>query len=510
MKERKRSGNSILRCVFVALSLLFQVGWMLLLILKLNEHSAWISLLTSVLALVLVLKLYSKHTTSAMKTPWIMLILVFPVMGLSLYLMIVIFGDLGSDGRRLKKVQEQLRPFLAQQGDVREPLDRAGDVAANQFRYLCNHAGSPVYTDTGTQYYGNAADAFAALKADLEDAKHFIFMEYFIVSDTSSFREIQQILVRKAKQGVEVRLMYDDIGSVGYVNLSFAKKLNEQGIRCRVFNPAVPVLNVFLNHRDHRKITVIDGRVGYTGGFNLSDEYFDRTRPYGKWKDTGLRLEGGAVRSLTASFLEIWNIHSREQEDYARYFVQMPTEISDGLVQPFGDNPLAEERVAENVYLNLIDSAQKSLYVITPYLIITDEMNRALGLAAKRGVDVRIVTPGIPDKRTVYAMSRSYYGGLVSQGVRIFEFTPGFCHAKQCLCDGKMASIGTSNLDYRSLYLHFENNVLLHDCRAVRQMAADFEELFPQCREVTAYYQKGGGRILRIWQCILRLFAPMM
>ena len=510
MNDRKPSGNSILRCVFVALSLLFQVGWLLLLILKLNEYSGWISLITSVLALLLVLRLYSKHTTSAMKTPWIMLILVFPVMGLSLYLMIVMFGDLGSDGRRLKKIQEQLQTFLPQPQSGQQKLEQQEAVVANQFRYLWKYTGNPVYADTATEYYCNAVDAFEALKADLEKARHFIFMEYFIVSDTSSFREIQEILVRKAKQGVQVRLMYDDIGSVGYVNLSFAKKLNEQGIRCRVFNPAVPILNVFLNHRDHRKITVIDGVVGFTGGFNLADEYFDRAHPFGKWKDTGIRLEGSAVASLTASFLEIWNSHAREPEDCSQYFVHQSTGKADGLVQPFGDNPLAQERVAENVYLNLINSAQKSLYMITPYLIITDEMNRALGLAARRGVDVRIVTPGIPDKKTVYAMTRSYYSGLVSQGVRIFEYSPGFCHAKQCLCDGILASIGTSNLDYRSLYLHFENDVLLYDCKAVRQMAADFEELFPQCREVTTQYQTGRGRFLRIWQCILRLFAPMM
>ena len=510
MRIQSFRGNSILRCCFVGISLLFQVGWLLLLILKLNEHYAWISLTSSILSLLLVFRLHSKYTASAMKIPWIILILVFPVMGLSLYLLCMFFGDLGKGEKRLRSIQHQLQPHLKQDMTILSRLEDEDWTVANQFRYLWSHTHSPVYGNTRTRYYPEASEAYEALKEALEQAQNFIFMEYFIVSDESSFHEIQEILVRKAKQGVEVRLVYDDIGSIGYVNLSFAKKLNEQAIRCRVFNPAVPVMNVFMNHRDHRKMTIVDGTVGFTGGFNLADEYFDRVRPFGKWKDTGVRLEGEAVRNLTAEFLEIWNMSSREKEDCERFFCTGAQEWEDGFVQPFGDDPLSEERVAENVYLNLINSARHSLYLITPYLIITDEMNRALTLAAKRGVDVRIITPGIPDKKLVYAMTRSYYAGLASLGVRIFEYTPGFCHAKQCLCDGKIASIGTSNLDYRSLYLHFENNVLLYQCKAVDQMREDFAMLFPLCREVTAQYADQKSGILRIWQCILRLFASMM
>ena len=290
----------------------------------------------------------------------------------------------------------------------------------------------------------------------------------------------------------------------------FAKRLNDKGIRCMPFNPALPFLNLFMNHRDHRKITVIDGKVGFTGGYNLADEYFDRTHPYGYWKDTGIKLEGEAVRSLTATFLELWNVQSKENEDFSKYLDILHSVPARGFVQPFADDPLDEERVAENVYLNLINQSTKTLYFITPYLIITDEMNHALGLAAMRGVDVRIITPGIPDKKTVYAVTRSYYTGLARQGVRIYEFTPGFCHAKQCICDGRLASIGTSNLDYRSLYHHFENNVLLMGCDAVKDIAADFEALFPQCGEVTEQYREGRGAVLGTWQYILRLFAPLL
>ena len=502
-------GNSIPRFVFVGLSVLFQLGWLMLTLLVLNDQHPWIELVTRVLSLAVILGMNSKHTNAAFKMPWVMLIMAFPVMGLSLYLMLVIFGDMGNAGKRMKAIRWDIRRRLPDTDCTPQQIMQQELPSAALSGYLHNYAGCPAYQNTATRYYGQAADAFSAMKEDLEKAESFIFMEYFIVSPDSSFEELCEILIRKAGQGVDVRLMYDDMGSVR-VNLLFAKRLADEGIRCLVFNPAMPVLNLFMNHRDHRKMTVIDGKVGYTGGFNLSDEYFDRTRPYGKWKDSGLRLEGDAVRSLTAVFLEMWNTCSRKQEPVDRFLeVSHPVSAS-GFVQPYEDNPLTHERVAENVYLNLIYSARKSLFITTPYLIITDEMANALILAAKRGVDVRIVTPGIPDKKTVYAVTRSYYAGLAGQGVRIFEYTPGFCHAKLVLCDGKTASIGTSNLDYRSLYLHFENNVLLYGTEAVEQMAADFEDLFSQCREVTAQYRTGRSASLRLWQYILRLFAPLM
>lgn len=510
MKERKRSGNSILRVVFVAVSFLLQIFWLLALTIKLNAYSGTLSLMTTVLSIVVVLRLNSKHTNTAMKVPWIMLILVLPVMGLSLYLMVEMLGDPGV-GKRLRAIREDMKDEIpAGADDTLRELEKIDIPSANQARYLWNCTRWPVYKNTAVHFYAEAKDAFEAMKADLEKAEKFIFMEYFIVEDGSCFREIEDILIRKRAQGVEIRFLYDDIGSVGKVNMFFAKRLVEEGIACRPFNPALPLLNIFLNHRDHRKITVIDGKVGFTGGYNLAEEYFDRKHPYGKWKDTGLRLEGEAVRSLTAAFLELWSVQNRQREDYGEYLNILHSVPATGFVQPFADNPLGQERAAEEVYLNLTSQSNRQLYFMTPYLIITDEMHRALRLAAKRGVDVRIITPGIPDKKTVYAVTRSYYAGLVRQGVRIYEYTPGFCHAKQCICDGRIATVGTSNLDYRSLYHHFENNVVLYGCDAVRDIAADFERTFPQCQEVTEQYKAGRGAVLRTWQYILRLFAPLM
>lgn len=505
--ERRTSGNSILRMVFVGIALLFQGGWILLRVKWLNDYFEVISAITGLLSILVVLKLNSKPTNSAMKMPWIMLILAFPVLGLCMYLLFGMLGDPGVE-KRLGAVRAQIQ----QQTEVDDTsaishLAAENQSAANVSRCLHQQAKALLYQNTAVKYYGDTRDALEDMKTALSQAEHFIFMEYFIVEDASAFRELEEILIQKARSGVEVRLMYDDIGSVGKVNMRFAQKMNREGIRCVPFNPALPFLNLFMNHRDHRKITVIDGKVGFTGGYNLADEYFNRTHPYGHWKDTGIRLEGEAVRALTATFLELWCVQTRENPHCEAYLNVHHSIAAPGFVQPFGDDPLDTQRIAENVYLNLIHQAQKKLYFLTPYLIITDEMQHALGLAAQRGVDVRLITPGIPDKKTVYAITRSYYSGLLEQGVRIYEYAPGFCHGKQCLCDDRMALIGTSNLDYRSLYHHFENNVLLVDCDAIAHMATDFDAMLALSTPVT---QGSRNTLLRFWQHILRLFAPLI
>lgn len=501
-QKRKQSGNSILRAVFVALSFLLQLGWILLQILALN-NSPYIAAATHLVAFLAVLKLYSKPTNGAYKLPWIMLMMAMPIMGLSLYLLTQLALSPKSIRKRLQSMKVKNAEYL-QNDKIPQGL---APEERNLAKYLQKYEGMPAWGETAAKYYGETLDALADLKKDLEKAEKFIFMEYFILEDGEAFSQLREILEKKAAEGVEVRLMYDDLGSIGTTSWRYAAELNQAGIRCRSFNPALPFLNLFLNHRDHRKITVIDGKVAYTGGYNLADEYFHYTRPYGHWKDTGIRLEGRAVRNLTATFLELWNVNERTEEDVSVYLEIDHRVEAEGAVQPFGDSPLDGERSAENVYLTLINQAKEYVWLMTPYLIITDELRRSLELAAKRGVDVRLITPGVPDKKTVWAVTRSYYAPLVGQGVRIFEYTPGFCHGKMAVSDGCVASIGTSNLDYRSLYLHFENNVVLYRCAAVKQMEADFQEMFPFCREMTEAYRSA---TLRIWQCILRLFAPLL
>lgn len=497
-KSRNKWGrNSIVRIALVGISIVVQMVWFVLRMKWLNDYYQHISVITDMLVIVLLLRLNYKNVNPSMKIPWIMLIMAFPLMGLCMYALFHLLGDPGI-GKRLQKVRAQLRPML-----------QADPVTVSECRYVNNVAGYPAFANTQVRYHKQAQEAFEDLKADLLKAERFIFMEYFIVEDGSAFHEIEQILAEKASQGVQVRLMYDDIGSIGTTNMRYAAGLNKRGIRCIPFNPAVPFVNLFMNHRDHRKITVIDGKVAYTGGYNLAEEYFGRTKPYGHWKDTGLRLEGDAVLGLTAVFLELWQVQTREKEDIARYMQHSQPLPATGYVQPFGDDPLGTERVAENVYLQMIHASRETLYCITPYLIITDEMTHALTMAAQRGVDVRIITPGIPDKQIIYQITRSYYEALAMGGVRILEYTPGFCHAKMCCCDGRVAMVGTSNFDYRSLYHHFENDVLLVDVPAVADIKRDFEEMFAVCRDVTEEYGKSGV-IQRFWRYILRLIAPLV
>ena len=407
----------------------------------------------------------------------------------------------------------------------------------------------------------DAEKGFEAQKRDLAKAEKFIFMEYHAIEDAECWHEMLEVLVDRVKAGVEVRVFYDDMGSLGFINTDFVKRCEAVGIQCRVFNPFAPGLNLFLNNRDHRKITVIDGKVGFTGGYNLANEYFHRTEPYGYWKDTGVRLEGDAVQSLTVTFLEMWNAiseYDKDDIDFLKYVAAANAEhaiaasrkkaseeqaeriardkeagfdkvketilqdekyLADtgtaqgsslGFVQPYADSPMDDIHIGEDVYISMAESAQKYAWFITPYLIITDEMNHAFSLAARRGVDIRIITPGIPDKKIVYSVTRSYYNGLARSGVRIFEYTPGFCHAKMSVVDDLMATCGTINLDYRSLYHHFENGCLYADCDAVMDTRKDFEAMFAQSREVTEYYATGRGALMRFWQMLLRLAAPLM
>ena len=296
--------------------------------------------------------------------------------------------------------------------------------------------------------------------------------------------------------------------------IDFAKRLESKGIKVRVFNPVGVFFNLFLNNRDHRKITVVDGKVGFVGGYNLANEYFNVSHPYGVWKDTGIRIEGDAVRSLTISFLEMWNAvrdGDKDDENVAKYLVDYEyTAASNGFVQPYADSPMDDEHVGEEVYINIINTAADYCYFITPYLIITDEMSHALSLAAKRGVDVRIITPGIPDKKIVYSVTRSFYNALVRNGVKIYEWTPGFAHAKMCIADDRIATVGSINLDYRSLYHHFENGCVIYLDKVIREIKADFANTFAESRDVTEEYLTGRSRFMRLGQMLLRLFAELL
>ncbi len=513
MEKKAAVKNGVVRMILVVLSILIEVVVIFLLLQFAGSKAGWIYVVLHILSIILVLMIYGSHKTASIRMTWIMLIMLVPVVGTVLFFLIGLNGHTLKMRRRYMELDKILLPLLPANEDVDDHVRHFSRRVSGVVRYIKNNAGYPVYEKTRITYYDDAVKGFEAQKRELAKAKKFIFMEYHAIEDAECWHEIQAILVERAKAGVEVRIFYDDMGSLGFINMDFVKRMQACGLQCRVFNPFVPGLNIFLNNRDHRKITVVDGKVGFTGGYNLANEYFHRTEPFGFWKDTGVRLEGDAVQSLTVTFLEMWNAISDKDEDdrdYKKYLPVIPVPESEGFIQPYADSPMDDIAVGEDVYISIAEGAHDYCWFITPYLIITDEMNHALSLAARRGVDVRIITPGIPDKKMVYNLTRSYYNGLARHGVRIFEFTPGFCHAKMCVSDDIIATCGTINMDYRSLYHHFENGCLYAGCEAVMDTKRDFEETFAQCEEVTDYYVSGRGAFMRFGHMILRLAAPLM
>ncbi|MCR5216224.1 MAG: cardiolipin synthase [Lachnospiraceae bacterium] len=527
--QHGKMGNSAGRIIFALLALIGQIGWFWMLALTfLQRYTVPFTILASLISLGVAVRMVYRERQSSIKISWLMVILSFPILGLVSYLLL---GRPNATKRLLKRFQNIDREILKyhiQNPQALEELSHEDRLYRNQLEYIRQYAPAEIHHRTKVTYYGEAVNAWKNQIEDAKKARHYIFIEIHAIEFEGAFEELYQVLVERARAGVCVRIIYDDIGSGFFINRKFNERCQADGIECRVFNPVKPILNLFLNNRDHRKITVIDGVISYTGGYNFANEYFNITHPYGYWKDAGIRMEGGASLSLTAMFLEMWNFIKETKEDYSRFHTKIGESILEGkensknvdslptdhfgYVEPYLDNPLDHERVGENVYLNMINNAKDFIYIMTPYFIISDEMTRAISLAAKRGVDVRIITPGIPDKKITYAVTRSYYGGVVSQGARVYEYTPGFCHAKLCVVDGILATVGTINFDYRSLYHHFENGVLLYRCDAIADIVKDLEEAMEVSTEVTQKVQEDlkNRRMTRVSQGLLRLIAPML
>lgn len=512
----ERSKNSVGRAVIAAIGFLLQVAWIIFEVYKIDDYYPITTAIAKIISIIIVLRIYGRHTNAAIKIPWMVLLLVFPITGIILYVLFIGRGSLYFTKKKFRNIIGKLGNKFGTDDDILERLKNVDPQVYGQTYYISKTGGYPSYEGCEIEYYPEASEGIEAQKRELRKAQKFIFMEYHAIEDSESFRKIEEILEEKAKEGVDVRILYDDMGSIGFIGKSFRERLAKKGIRCSVFNPMLPLLNVFMNNRDHRKITVIDGKVGFTGGYNIADRYFNINSPYGHWKDTGIMIKGKAVDSLTVMFLEMWyainhkDMENERVEDFINHVEEVYPDAK-GIVHPYAENPLIEEKLAENIYLNIAKNAKDYLYIMTPYLLIDDNMSDELVLAAKRGVDVRIITPGIPDKKFVYSMTRSYYGALVRGGVRIYEYTPGFVHAKQHISDDDIAAIGTINMDYRSLYLHFENGVLLHGMDAIKDIKKDFLETLEVSTEVTEKYNYGNrSTSMRITQCLLRFFAPLL
>lgn len=514
-EAKTETQNSVTRVIVAGVAVLLQVVWLLVLLMRFASWSPIVQACMTALAFVLVLYVLGREQNSAYKLLWTCVLLAVPVFGILMFALL----HASPVNRRARaffdRANQALEGMVTPSAGVLEGLAKESVALGNCARYLEREAQAPLWCAQDVMFFPEAAQAYVSQLRDIAQAREFIFLEYHAIEDSASFAPLKRLLAEKAAAGVDVRVVYDDLGSFGFVNKRFAEAMEAIGVRCRAFNPVMPALNVVMNNRDHRKICVVDGRVGYTGGYNLADEYFNVTHPYGVWKDTGLRLTGPCVDALTKTFLEMWvATGDTDGGDFARFFPARPTcqdeDATAGWVQPYADSPLDDAPVGENVYLNVISAATRRLWVTTPYLIIDDEMTRTLTLAARRGVDVRVVTPGIPDKKLVYKITRSYYAQLARYGVRVYEWTPGFLHAKQMLCDDEMACVGTINLDYRSLYLHFENGCALYRVPAIGDIEADFEGLFAQAEEVTARYANERVAPLRIGRRLLRLLSPLV
>ena len=484
-----------------------QALWILLLVKWLSPYAAYITLALSVAAVLLVLFIIIKRDETAYKILWLLVILTVPVAGALLYLL---FGNRRTARplrKRLRRVQEAGQPAPLPCGGT--PFE--GEKRMEQtVRWLEHKTGYPLMRAEDVRYYPLGDAMYPDMLTDLRAAKKTIYLEYFIIEPGEMWQSIVDILAQKVREGLDVRVMYDDLGSISTFNFSNALALEKLGIRCATFNPLL-ALKGTANYRDHRKMLIVDDAVAYSGGVNLADRYINREHPYGHWKDTGFRLTGAPVRSFTHMFLTFWNAFSLQKEEP----MPMPPAAAaaepaaqDGWVLSYYDSPLNSEATSNRLYIDLLSQATDYAWFFTPYLMLGDDLLDAMLAAAQRGVDVRIIMPGIPDKKLIFRMSRSFYQVLLTGGVKIYEYTPGFVHAKSLVCDDRAATVGTVNLDYRSLFLHFENNSLFYRGSIVARVKEDFLATQSQCRAVEACDMK---RYSRRWiiDGVLRIFAPL-
>ena len=497
------------RTVVTALLIVIQVAWLAALLLQLGNSLPAIQTVLRILSLVAILFVIKSDMNPSYKIGWILLIAVLPILG---GLMYVIFGN----KRPTKYMREMLRAqleksaeYLGTQESITGELDGG---AAGLFKYLEGSAGYPTAKNTTVRYYRVGEEMYADLLPELEKAEKFIFLEYFIIRPGEMWDGVLEILKRKAAAGVDVRIIYDDMGCIDILPANYNATLEGWGIRTMAFNRFVPAVSLVMNNRDHRKITVIDGKVGFTGGINISDEYINVKERFGHWKDTGLMLKGPGVFNLTLMFLEMWNAFNKDGDGYAEFIPDSFEECGsadDGYVLSFSDSPLDNESVGESVYTDMLYQAKDYIYITTPYLAIDSELQTALCMAAKRGVDVRMITPGIPDKKLVYRLTRSYYPTLLRAGVKIFEYTPGFIHAKSFVCDDKLCVVGTINMDYRSLYLHFECGTLMYNNPEIKQVKKDDLDTMEKCRKVELSDMKTNF-LGELFDSFLRSVAPLL
>ena len=473
--------------------------------------SIYIQCILNIISIVYVLIVFNNDTNPAFKLSWAILILVFPL-GWILY---IVFHRNSFSKKEVLKYSDCLdltAPYSTKDTATIEAISKQDTDVAKLFKYVQNTCNMNVFSNTYTKYYPCGEHFFLDFMEDLKSANKYIFLEYFIISHGTMWNSILNVLKDKVLQGVEVRLMYDDMGTISLLNYDYSNRLNSLGIKTVVFNPVRLLPSSSINFRDHRKICVIDGSIAYTGGLNLSDEYINVKSRFGYWKDTAIKLQGSGVHSMVLMYLQLWNYASYDDShtNISKYFGS-PSITSCGYVQPFYDNPFNQCLVSKYAYMSIINQAKEYVYICTPYLILDNEMITALTIASKSGVDVRIITPHVPDKEYVYMVTRSNYPKLIKAGVRIFEYKEGFIHSKTIVSDDKYAIVGTANFDFRSFYMHFEDGILMYNTQAVAQLTNDCKEVFSKLSIEVSYNDCiSTPWNVRLLQLLLNLISPIM
>lgn len=509
-KKPKWFRDLLRRRLFFCFLIFLQLVMLLFFILNQSRASIIISRVLQWISIAVAVHIIAGKDKEAYKLTWVFFILIFPIFGGLLYL----FFFFQTRSRKYLKQKEKIRNALKTAQIHPSVFLKAAEQNPNyvcQMAYLEKYAGFPIYENMKAEYFSPGEKFLERLLCDLEKAERYIFIESFIIEDGEMWDSIFSILKRKAAEGVDVRILYDDMGCFLRLPRHFSKELRRYGIQCDVFNRFIPFLTAVQNYRDHRKIVAIDGSVAYTGGLNIADEYINKVHPFGHWKDAGVRIEGEGAFSFSLMFLRMWMRVGHKENDLSVYQPNIKELISetDGFIQPYASEPLDEGNVSEEIYMQIISRAKKYVYIETPYLIVDNSMIAALKIAAKSGVDIRIMTPFRWDKRFVHFMTRSYYRELIRAGVKIYEYTPGFIHSKIFVCDDEIATVGTANMDFRSLYLQFECGAFFCGSSVVADVRDDFLKTVPICKEITDDDCKSNA-FVRFLQDLFRLFAPLL
>ena len=517
MEVKKKTKKGIFHIVFsrtalVFLLLIFQVVLLFEMFTSLVKYAPVMYLLLLILGSAVVIYIINRKENPAFKMSWILFVMAIPIVGMLFYLFTRVQIGTRFIGKRLQDLSLETKPYMEQDEEIIEDLRVSKPANANLAHYMSRQAGYPIKRNTSVKYFPLGEDKFEQLKTELRQAKKFIFMEYFIVEQGIMWDSILEILEEKVKEGVEVRFMYDGMCCIALLPYNYPETLQEKGIKCKMFSPIKPILSTHQNNRDHRKICVIDGHTAFTGGINLADEYINQKERFGHWKDTAVMIKGDAVQNFTIMFLQMWNVTEHQKEDYEKYLTPVQEELRRelGYVLPYGDSPFDNENIGEQVYLHILNHAKKYVHIMTPYLILDNEMVTNLTYAAKSGIEVIIIMPHIPDKWYAFAVAKTYYEELIEAGVQIYEYTPGFVHAKVFVSDDDTATVGTINLDYRSLYLHFECGTFIYNNPVVWNIEKDFQETLKKCQKVSVMDLRTRGTVMTVAGRVLRLIAPLM